>query len=820
MPLTPAKPIQQQKIPAGTILFEPGKQADMLCILHQGRVGAYSKFDPESKTILYTMENNSYPGFAALVKGDSHLTGFKSLTECVISAFPAKGPFTKLIMGKLNVGLMASRSLAQEVIGSYQSAQKLISLLAELEKTQDNLGIAYSRCNPQQYQPRDNVSGGVIDPVITRARVTLAAFTENKGEIPRQINAAWLNADHRSVLAKNYEYISAFDSEEFQFLRSLLALPGNIQGAMYKANIKILEGLSRKLAAIIAANQHEIYQIQELINEAMENLLQGEYSFAEKFWLTADTLDSGFSDIPLPEFSQIVQFFCDRSDLLQKQYQSILLRPFKDAGPSLGKLRGFLASNEQVQEMQQTAAKTTTVSSDHDAIMKELDGSLGKIMSFLKLPAEDHKNLNQLLRNLDAESSPLDSSGEPRKLRKAIEQIYWKVYEAAWFKFTESKGNVPRYVQMMLEFGFLDEKMLDPEHLVFLYQCIDNSSSQYPIVSTLEWLDKIRDNAEAPSVDPMGQTYFQLLKQDFRDKGWKKESEVPPDINTMQRRVQSEIKNLVSENVRLTSGTPTTAFAILTRHQISIPLERCVVTNERLAQVLDQLLNVDYSAFHREVILNDTERDIIKEFVQIQVFPWFIRMPSIGSKMMMWQELSTRDKKSMGRVTLPVFATEDLYKMLLDAVAAFRWELTKTIMGADWNNVAQSSITADYTDYVQFYRKNRDLSKEQKEKLQGEFKRFRDDRSRFSNDYINWIQFEAEGVLKLNKVCRNIMYKHVPFHKKIRDEIASQPAYAEIHNRFKNIRNRKLRELETKYRKYEEKGLPPELQSTIDFYTV
>jgi hypothetical protein len=238
--------------------------------------------------------------------------------------------------------------------------------------------------------------------------------------------------------------------------------------------------------------------------------------------------------------------------------------------------------------------------------------------------------------------------------------------------------------------------------------------------------------------------------------------------------------------------------------------------------MVDRLLSVDYSAFHREVILNDEQRKIFKEFVQVQVFPNMILLPSIGNKVMMWQELGlARRKDSPGRFAFPIFVTGDLYTMLIEAVGAFRWEILKAILGPEWNDVSRSSLTADYMDYVQFYRKNRELSDEIKEKLAAEFKRFRDDRSRFVNDYTMWIRFESQGTMKLNRVVRGIFYRHIPFAKAVRDQVATQPAFAEFHNRFVNIRRKKLNELENRWKKYGEKdSLPPPLRETLKYYSI
>ncbi len=87
------------------------------------------------------------------------------------------------------------------------------------------------------------------------------------------------------------------------------------------------------------------------------------------------------------------------------------------------------------------------------------------------------------------------------------------------------------------------------------------------------------------------------------------------------------------------------------------------------------------------------------------------------------------------------------------------------------------------------------------------------------NDYINWIKYESQGVMKLNKVVRAILYRHVPFERSIRDNLSTQPAFSDIHNRFKNIRSRKLRELEVRYRKFGE-TLPKELSDNVEFYKV
>lgn len=825
MALEPSKPLQQQKAAAGTVLFDAGRASEMLCILHQGEAGVFSRYDEKKR--LYTLGANTTPGFGALLTGKAHPAKIVLTQDSVISAFPAQGSFSKLILGKLNVGMIAVRSLLQETVQAYTSVRRHSSLMAMLQKCNDNLAIAYYKANPNGFE---NAPAGMgppeaLDPVMPAAKVVVGEYKQNGGTIPDTMTPQWLQSDLSGILKKSYDFPSEFDQNEFDFSKRILSLPTNLQGEVYKTDINILQGLATRLARMLEEVQQEVYMLQDGIDESMETLAAGDYCYVEKFALLTDLRDSGISSMPLPEYLGIVRFVVTATTSMIKNYGGLVGTPYTQRAPSLQKLTAFL-SGDQAKEAQKSQEKerqqaATSVGIDMAAVRKELQGSPGKIMTFVGIPATEAQAVVADLKTFAQMQNPLDSGGEPRKLRRKISKTYWAAYEKAFVKNEESKGNVPKPVKLMLEYGFFDESLLDDEHIADLYNLKDTTTTkpEYNIFRSADWLRYVAEKKDSPSVDEMGLTYFEKLKNEHKDKGWKRESDMPEEYDNYRNRMSYETNNFLETNVRLTTGSPATAFPILTRYQIILPLAKSFVTKERMGEAIDELLKVDYSAFHREVLINDEERGIMKEFVQMRVIPNFIIVPSIGTRLMMWQDVSGRSKSSKGRITVPNFAMADLFSLLVEAVGAFRWELTKTIMGPDWNNVSQSSITADYTDYVQFFKKNRDLSPEAKEKLAAEFKRFRTDRDRFVNDYANWIRFEAQGVLKLNKVARAIFYRHVPLEKSLRDDLESQPAYAELQNRFKNIRNKKLRELEVRYRKYGE-VLPDVLQQNIDFHKV
>ena len=796
----------------------------MICLLHKGEAALFSRYNPDKK--LYALGANSVPGFGSLLTGRPYGGKIATTANSVVSAFPAQGAFSSLILGKLNVGMLAVRSLLSEVAQAYNSVKRHSQMMALLQKYNDNLALAYYHCNPNAFEqaPAGVGPAEALDPVMPSAKVILGEFKQNGGEVPETITPQWLQSDLSRLLKKSYEFPTEFDASEYDFFKRILSLPADLQGQVYKTDLNILQGLSIRLAAMVDNTAAEIYMLQDGIDESMENLCSGEYSFVEKFALLTELLESGVASVPVPELVGVVRFVASATSSMLKNYAALIGTTYAQPPTAMGKLSAFLsgeqasAAQEQQKEEQRSAPITAGI--DMNAVRKELAGSPGKILTYCGIPANEAQSVVADLKTLAAMANPLDSGGDPRKLRRKISKIYWAAYEKAVSKFRESKGQVPKPVQLMIDFGFFDDSLLDNEHIADLYSLTDQTkATSCTALRSMEWLDAVANKKEIPSVDEMGLTYFEKLKAENKDKGWKKETDVPEEYDNYNHRTKYEVANFLEVNVRLTSGTPATSFPILTRYQIILPLAKSFVTRQRISEQVDRLLAVDYSAFHREVLINDEERGIMKEFVEMQVIPHFLIVPSIGTRLMMWQDVSGRSKASRGRISVPNFAMADLFSLLVEAVGAFRWELVKTIMGPDWNNVSQSSITADYTDYVQFFKKNRDLSVEAKEKLAAEFKRFRSDRDRFVNDYANWIRFEAEGVLKLNKVSRAIFYRHVPFAKSIRDGLEAQPAYAELQNRFKNIRMKKLRELEVRYRKYGD-VLPDVLQANIDFHKV
>jgi hypothetical protein len=837
MPLDTSKVNQKINVEAGLVLFEEGSAANSLNIIHEGGYSVEKKVGELVVPLFQITGKNLTPGIISLFTSGRYSHTIQTTQNCLISTYQVTtATIKKTIISKMSLGVMIARTLLREIIELIKKANQIQSLSSSVERTLDNLSLIYYKLEPTVFKDIDlsryvySEEEYVPEEVLRLVRKNLSNFIESGGILPEKPHISFVEDNHGELLKKEYREELDFEDQEFLFMRKILSLDPNLQTPMYEADITILLQICSKFS-------HVFEQLVEIIEEEVLNLhknlellLGKDISILEKYNLLLEQVETGISDEKPDVILPIVDFAAEKINKFTLSYRSIFLKDYSTASENLQK---FIDKSKSLSSSLSGSVSTTesespiTVGIDKEAMKKDLENSVQKILTFAKIPQEQIKEFVALVLKFKSLKNPLDPENEARKIRKNLSKTYWDAYTTCVQKYIETKS-VPKPVEMMLRFGYMDETLLEPNQVAFLYAFKDETKPKrnIPIHICEEWLELIYNKKVPTSLDELGQTFFDKIKNDYKDQVFKKESDIPANIDTNEARLKYEINAMYQPNVRLTTGNPVSYLPILTKHHISIPLDKCVVTRESLSQALEEILSIDYTAFNREIVYNDENVGIRKELVQKSVVPDFIIVPSIGTKIMMWQDLSvlrgSGSKESRGRIILPMFVTGDLKTLLMEAIAAFRWELTKNILGPDWNNVGIPSITSEYMDYIQFFKKNKDLSIEMKEKIAAEFKRFRTDRDKFVNDYLLWIKYESEGVQRLNRVVRNIFYKHIPFTKEIRDKVSKLPAYADMHNRFINIRNRQYKELEARYRKYMDANgkLPPVLQENLDFYKV
>jgi len=805
-----------------------GSPGNALIILHQGTVSLRFASDRKSSSLESSYYGASIKG-PAIFGATSILSGatnfYYALTEtpAVVSLYSAnKDSLLKIIQSKPQIGILALKTMLREIHELQTKVSSIFSFIKFAANMQYVLAFAYSKIQADQFSPEKLTVREGHDKTLINARAAYEKLTQKGMSVPENIDISYLKKDFTGIIGLNYENEISLSQEDLDYYEKFMEIDAPILSAIAQKSPRFIELTGQKIAsefAKIAGDLNDSYS--ECIGSC--NLIfQGEYSWIEKYALQAEiNLKNEFN---APVLFNTAQYIMESIRSIQNQFQKLWTQnKYNIDSPSVHKINQYITFCRQQHTSEPAPSDASTGSgmeTDSDTANMIRD-SVNKILQYSGLEAEKQKEFKDLLAKFKTFENPMEPEDSLKKIKRTLTALYWTVYEKAIIKSLASKEPIPRLIEVFLLTGFMDETLLLPEQINYIFANVKRSKSRYPVYDAIGWLELIYQGKTPTSISELGVTFFEILKQDNRDAGWKRESDLPASFNTPEARVKFEITNMLAPTVKLTSGTIVNHFPILTKFHFTQSIDRTYVSPQKIEAEIDHLLSIDFSAYHREILYTNEEIGISKEFIQVQVIPHMILVPSIGPNFQFWQEREGNNRTSRGRLLCPIFAIDDLYDMILHASAAYRWELTKTLLGPDWNNITSSSLTADYTDYVQFYKKNRELSPDIKEKLSSEFKRFRDDRARFINDYVTWIKYESEGTQRLNKVIRKIMAKHIPFTKTIRENLLKLPSFQDIIQKSINIKKRKAMELEPKYKKYrsENQGiLPPELESTLKFY--
>lgn len=444
------------------------------------------------------------------------------------------------------------------------------------------------------------------------------------------------------------------------------------------------------------------------------------------------------------------------------------------------------------------------------------------IMSFADYDKESIRNFKQLLQSFKDLPDQFAQDKETRTIRKTIIKQFYEIYAAAFFKSMSPSERLTPVLQMFLNFGFMDVGLLGEEQTNALVRFTESLSlfNHTHIYTIYEWLRRIYEGAKEPSKNEFDLDYNGYLQEQLRQ-GDITERQFSNLKQDQDAKVRFEIFNLFQSAHKTISGRLSSFFPILCADDVMTSFEKMAVTTARLEQAINNIRSLDYSILYREVMFSDPEHGIMQEQLMKEVMPDIILMPGVGSRSAMWQETSSARTDSPARFIFPIFINSDLDEQMLVTMGRYRWEICRRVEGVYWNDFRVKSLTSEFYDYLQFYRKNRDLSPEAREKLKNAISHARNNfREVFVLDYVNWIKYESQGSFRLNKVSRDILLRYCPFCKEIRESLASNPLYQNAFNKLDGENKKKTSRLQALYNKYEAAGgkITPELVDNLRFY--
>jgi CRP-like cAMP-binding protein len=458
---------------------------------------------------------------------------------------------------------------------------------------------------------------------------------------------------------------------------------------------------------------------------------------------------------------------------------------------------------------------------DTNNALKEMENSFHNILEYAEIAENQAEEMKKAMLDFVHLKDKTASDDSARHIRRRLAENHYEIYNRVFIRAYKEK-KAPRVIDLFLKYGYADERLLTKEQLLSLYFLTEEEQQQglCKIYDIKSWLTAIYEGKKEPSKNEFDLEYPEMING-LKKQGKLTEKEVPLWLEDPVKKVEYEIQNMFRYNNRTTSGQITTFVPVLHKDSWMNTIERSILSASAINEALANIMQIDYSVFDREIIYADKDKNIQKEYIIKRVFPDIVLLPNVGSNGVMWQEITGKRRDTAGRFLLPIFSEAKLSTLLIRICGRYRWELCRTIEGALWNDITNKSLTSEYSDYLQFYRKNKELNDERKEKIKAQIQRGRSSsREIFVMDYEQWISFEAMGAMKLNKPVRDIMATYCPFSKEIREKLKRQPAFEEAMQRFHREKQKKVRELEGRYRLLQKDNieLTKELVDTLSYH--
>ncbi len=413
-----------------------------------------------------------------------------------------------------------------------------------------------------------------------------------------------------------------------------------------------------------------------------------------------------------------------------------------------------------------------------------LSGSMNTILKYSDCSEEIENSFREKIIAWKQLSDKNADDDETHKLRMKITKLFYEIYNSV-FQLSVTDKNIPKIIKMFLNFGYVDEVLSGIQNATYLYSIVDDyhGDPSHGIYTFYEWMLAIFHGKKEPSRNEFDVDYNAYIHE------MKVTGQITPDVERRMlhdpaQKAMYELHNMFPIVNKVTFGRITTFCPVLCEQNILKSLEATMVTPDKIKENFAAIRLLDFSAYYHENIYTNQSCKIAKEYLHTEILPSVILMPNTGIRGVMWQEIEGRNRKTPARMMVSAFCMSDLDSLFIRLTGEFRWEMCKRVQGSRWNDVSDPSLTSYYCDYLQFYRKNNDLSTQAKEQLKLSLQKSKNNfREVFIRDYITWILYEGNGSPRLNKISRGILFQFCPFSKDIRQKLSTNPLYMDLISR-------------------------------------
>jgi len=744
-------------VPKGEALYEEGTASDGVFVVLKGKGKLISS------NVCLTVGSGDFLGVRDMYDG-SYRTGCVATEDMTVYAFPVKSvaDLQAVLEGNKEYGGRLTASLGR--------------FICEL----------YARVNLYRQEAK--------------------ALPEIIGELYRQYASRCKTEELRAADLSNAgkEEFSATEAPALtEYYLEAAKIPAEVQKNYFSCGTKVVLRHVEEQAEVLGWLLQECEKQGEFLRRQGSVLMNGG---ADNMFFYLSSLEEKAESAEVKKAAGLLR------DVVEKKLADLKALFDKCAGEP------FAAHEKKRQARKQGSG--TTVAGDEPC-----EHTLEQILSFAGVSEEMAKEFTEHLKTFASLEDKTSTEDAVRRLRRQLADGFYQLYEIIFKKtYGIAEDDISLPIRLFLEFGFVDETLVSRVQLLELEKLVSEPVTKdvhgCHIFTIREWLSWVYEGKREPSKNEFDQEYSEMLRE-LKKSGQITEEEEKEKFKDYEERLHYEIHNLFRYNHRLVNGQLSIFVPFLYEELLAGGVERAFLSKTAVQEAVDKLRSMDFSLFYREFLYMNKELGIEKEYRMAEVLPDIILFPTMGSKSILWQDISCRRRDTPGRFLLPLFAEVSIEDLMIRVCGRYRWELCRTVQGAAWNNIQIKSLTSEYTDYLMYYKKNRDISEERKERVKAQLQKGKNNyREVFAMDYEMWMKNEVNGAMKLNKVAREIMATYCPFERQIRAQLVQQPAFEDAMARQKRENARKLRETELRHHALIKNGieLPKELTDTMDYY--
>lgn len=768
------KKIVQKKFEEGMLLMQRGREVHQLAVLMSGSVSA------ASGKVRFALQPGAVLGLFALQ--DESAMEYTALESGVLSIFRYEDPAdfkTFLDQGEKYRQFLVNGTLKQigQMNGAYTKGQEIDHELCEYVK--------------EKYARYKELCGEIEVPVQENEKMDGIQDFEWEFGSAEELRDYFLELNTVSLELQR-KVLGAGNTVTIHHIKDM----SQMGRPLVKGLKKYLAAIEEKLALLCGDGQDNLFA---LYMELLKNGKTSKETIQELLKTMQDMIDY-YGKVE----QDIAGQMCIDIDASADKYQVLY-----------DNIAGFYQTSTQSSVMDMVSQV------EGDDEMDDISGMLEKLLEYSGLEEQDKEEFKSNLQGyIDMKDKASTEDGD-RMTRKKLTDLFYKLYEAVFFKAEEEERD-NAILRLFLNFGIVDETMFEKEHLdLFLSEDYEQDEEiPVQVLTIRQWLRSVYKGEREPSINEFDMDYQQYLREENKSRGPLSEEEIAIQQST-ESKVKFEMKNFFILNNRLTNGQIRTFCPVLTEDDLGGNLQGQMMNQKKISDAIRKVLDVDFSVFYREVMYDDRDNGITNLMIHQEILPEVVLMPNAGVMGRMWQEISGKKRATPARFAFPILLKDDLDKQMLEIIGSFRWEICKREQGTRWNDITEPSLTSEFSDYIQFYKKNRELSDKAKERLGQLMTKSRNNYGKvFVANYVSWVDSESAGNVRIDKVSRNILGRYCPFSKDIRNKLLEQPMFADALGRYDRERKKHLKELNNRRAAIRNAHgeETPEFLGELDFY--